>query len=92
MHWLRWSGVISKLTFVSVVPESVPRGDLRNVGFTCLGLSIPFGLIAGLITVRVPASEPVGWRLDFRLFARLVLVPLATNIPCLYPDPARDKD
>ena len=49
---------------VSLVTRYVPSGRKRNIGFACLGLSMPLGFSLGLVLGGV-LVDTVGWRVGF---------------------------
>lgn len=67
-------------TSVSILSHNITKGRLQNVGFSCLGLSIPFGFAAGLLLGGFFAETSVGWRLGFYLGGGLLGLLLLTNI------------
>lgn len=49
---------------VSLLARAVPSGRNRNIGFSCLGLSMPLGFSFGLVLGGVMV-DTIGWRVGF---------------------------
>jgi MFS family permease len=49
---------------VSLVTHSVPSGKARNIGFACLGLSMPLGFSVGLVLGGI-LVDTIGWRVGY---------------------------
>lgn len=58
---------------VSLVTHYVPSGKRRNIGFACLGLSMPLGFSVGLVLGGV-LVDTIGWRLGFYVAGAVMLV------------------
>lgn len=58
---------------VSLVTHYVPTGKRRNIGFACLGLSMPLGFSVGLVLGGV-LVDTIGWRLGFYVAGAVMLV------------------
>lgn len=58
---------------VSLVTRYVPSGKRRNIGFACLGLSMPLGFSVGLVLGGV-LIDTIGWRVGFYIAGAIMLV------------------
>ena len=58
---------------VSLVTQYVPSGKKRNIGFACLGLSMPLGFSVGLVLGGV-LVDTIGWRVGFYIAGAVMLV------------------
>jgi len=59
-------------TSVAIVANSVPSGQKRNIGFSCLGFVQPIGFSLGMILEGV-IVDTVGWRFSYYLTGSLSL-------------------
>jgi MFS family permease len=59
-------------TSVAIVANSVPSGQKRNIGFSCLGFVQAIGFSLGMILEGV-IVDTVGWRLSFYVTGSLSL-------------------
>lgn len=57
---------------VAIVVENLPHGRVRNVAFSCLGLSQPLGFSFGLVLGGV-FVDTVGWRAGWYLYGGMTL-------------------
>ncbi|KAF7845833.1 hypothetical protein BT93_L0402 [Corymbia citriodora subsp. variegata] len=56
---------------VSIVTRHVEAGKKRNLGFACLGLSMPFGFAFGLVVGGI-LTDTTGWRSGFYIPAAIM--------------------
>jgi MFS family permease len=57
---------------VSLVTQCVPNGKARNIGFACLGLSMPLGFSIGLVLGGV-LVDTIGWRVGYYVTGGVML-------------------
>ncbi|KAJ4386430.1 hypothetical protein N0V93_009325 [Gnomoniopsis smithogilvyi] len=74
---------------ISIISSSVEDGQPRNIGLSCLGLSLPFGFGFGLVLAGV-LTDTVGWRPAFYLAAAASLVLSVIGIWALPKDSRPD--
>lgn len=58
---------------VSLIARYVPSGKRRNVGFACIGLSMPFGFATGLVLGGI-LVDTIGWRSGFYICGGVLLL------------------
>jgi MFS family permease len=63
---------------VSIIATAVPVGRARNIGFSCLGLSLPLGYSFGMVTSGI-MIEKIGWQSGFYLSGGVILVAAAVS-------------
>jgi MFS family permease len=63
---------------VSIIATAVPAGRTRNIGFGCLGLSLPLGYSFGMVTSGI-MIEKIGWQSGFYLSGGVILVAAAVS-------------
>jgi MFS family permease len=63
---------------VSIIATAVPAGRARNIGFGCLGLSLPLGYSFGMVTSGI-MIEKIGWQSGFYLSGGVILVAAAAS-------------
>lgn len=70
---------------VSLITQYVPSGKSRNIGFACLGLSMPLGFSVGLVLGGV-LVDSVGWRVGFYVAGGVMLVQAVTGFKIIPPE------
>jgi MFS family permease len=63
---------------VSIIATAVPAGRSRNIGFGCLGLSLPLGYSFGMVTSGI-MIEKIGWQSGFYLSGGVILLAAAVS-------------
>jgi MFS family permease len=63
---------------VSIIATAVPAGRSRNIGFGCLGLSLPLGYSFGMVTSGI-MIEKIGWQSGFYLSGGVILLAAAIS-------------
>jgi MFS family permease len=63
---------------VSIIATAVPAGRSRNIGFGCLGLSLPLGYSFGMVTSGI-MIEKIGWQSGFYLSGGVILLAAALS-------------
>lgn len=63
---------------VAIIASAVPAGRARNIGFSCLGLSLPLGFSSGTVVSGI-IIERIGWRFGFYLSGGAILVASAVS-------------
>jgi MFS family permease len=63
---------------VSIIATAVPAGRSRNIGFGCLGLSLPLGYSFGMVTSGIMV-EKIGWQSGFYLSGGVILLAAAVS-------------
>jgi MFS family permease len=69
---------------VSLVTQFVPSGKSRNIGFACLGLSMPLGFSVGLVLGGI-LVDTTGWRLGYYVTGGVMLVQTAAGLKIIPP-------
>lgn len=77
-------------TSVAIVANSVPAGQKRNIGFSCLGFVQPIGFSLGMVLEGVIVNT-VGWRLSFYLTGGLSLAFFILNLWALPKDVVMER-
>jgi len=70
---------------VSLVTRHVPNGKRRNIGFACLGLSMPLGFSIGLVLGGV-LVDTIGWRVGFYIAGAIVLLQAIASLRIIPAD------
>lgn len=71
-----FQGVVTAMNLpssVSLIAQYVPSGKARNIGFACLGISMPLGFSVGLVLGGV-LVETVAWRIGFYVAGAIMLL------------------
>jgi MFS family permease len=76
-------------TSFSILTNSFPNGKRRNIAFSCLGLSQPFGWSVGLFLGGFFEGRPLGWRFGFYLSSGATMLLLIVNYFSLPQDRQR---
>lgn len=58
---------------VGLIAQYVPNGKRRNLGFACIGLSMPLGFASGLVLGGV-LVDTIGWRSGFYICGAILLL------------------
>jgi MFS family permease len=69
---------------VSLVTHSIPSGKARNIGFACLGLSMPLGFSVGLVLGGV-LVDTIGWRVGYYTTGGVMLLQAVAGFKILPP-------
>jgi MFS family permease len=69
---------------VSLVTQFVPNGKSRNLGFACLGLSMPLGFSVGLVLGGI-LVDTIGWRVGYYVTGGVMLVQAAAGFKVIPP-------
>jgi MFS family permease len=69
---------------VALVTQFVPSGKARNLGFACLGLSMPLGFSVGLVLGGV-LVDTIGWRVGYYVIGGVMLVQTAAGFKIIPP-------
>jgi MFS family permease len=69
---------------VSLVTQFVPSGKARNIGFACLGLSMPLGFSIGLVVGGI-LVDTIGWRIGYYMTGGAMLVQAASGFKIIPP-------
>jgi MFS family permease len=70
---------------VALITRFVPNGKARNIGFGCLGLSMPLGFSVGLVIGGI-LVDTIGWRFGFYLTGAIVLLQAAAGFKVIPED------
>ncbi|KAJ5179266.1 major facilitator superfamily domain-containing protein [Penicillium capsulatum] len=77
-------------TAFSILTDTMPAGQRRNIGFACLGLGQPFGFSVGLVLGGIFQSSTLGWRFGYYLCAGATFILAAVNFFKLPNDKPRE--
>ncbi|KAE8444102.1 hypothetical protein EG329_000884 [Mollisiaceae sp. DMI_Dod_QoI] len=77
-------------TSVAIVANSVPSGQKRNIGFSCLGFIQPIGFSLGMVLEGV-IVDTVGWRFSYYLTGSLSLAFFILNLWALPHDALMER-
>lgn len=58
---------------VGLIAQYIPSGKRRNIGFACIGLSMPMGFATGLILGGI-LVDTIGWRSGFYICGGILLL------------------
>jgi MFS family permease len=70
---------------VSLITQFVPSGKPRNIGFACLGLSMPLGFSVGLVLGGF-LVDTVGWRFGFYVAGAVMLLQAVAGFKIIPPE------
>jgi MFS family permease len=70
---------------VALITQFVPSGKSRNIGFACLGLSMPLGFSVGLVLGGI-LVDTVGWRVGFYAASGVMLLQAAAGFKIVPPE------
>jgi MFS family permease len=76
---------------VSLVTQSVPSGKARNLGFACLGLSMPLGFSVGLILGGI-LVDTIGWRVGYYATGGFMLLQAVAGFKILPPPATKPRN
>lgn len=75
---------------VALITQFVSSGKARNIGFACLGLSMPFGFSIGLVLGGL-LVDTVGWRVGFYVASGVMLLQAVAGFKIIPPE-AKPQD
>lgn len=70
---------------VALISQYVPSGKQRNMGFACLGLSMPLGFSVGLVVGGI-LVDSIGWRFGYYITSAITFVQVAAGFKIMPPD------